>query len=183
MRKHVGTCIPLELGTGFRHVCPPLPMAAPPQSLADKYPRLRRAAVLFLATGGIVVWLVLKPHIPHDHPVAYRFDPDPASVTDLEASWTRADSPEPVAGARYQWRAGEAPKEVRATVRGPDGEYEVEVTVRSGSMQERSSSRVALGEQITRIRVSTPAVSASAATSSASPGSAPAASPAPSASR
>lgn len=140
-------------------------MVEPIKSLSEKYPRLRRASVLILVTGGIAVWVMLKPHIPHDHPVAYRFDPDPATVTALEASWTRADSPEPIAGARYEWRAGEAPREVHATVRGPDGEYDVEVTVRSGGAQERSSSHVALGEQVTRLRVLTPAASASATTS------------------
>jgi len=146
-------------------------MTEPVRSLAARYPRLRRASVLILVGGALAVWVSLKPHIPHDHPVAYRFDPGPGDVTGLEVVWTRADSPadEPVGGSRYQWSPGTAPTEVRATVRGPDGDYSVELTVHAGESRRLTTSRTALGDQITRVRAPVPASASPLPANSPSP--------------
>ncbi len=146
-------------------------MPEPIRSLAARYPRLRRASVLILVGGALAVWVLLKPHLPHDHPVAYRFDPGPDAVTGLEVVWTRVGSPadEPIGGSRYQWSPGTAPKEVHATVRGPDGDYSVELTVHSGESRNLTSGRAALGDQITRVRAPVPASAAPPAPDAPSP--------------
>jgi hypothetical protein len=134
------------------------------KSIADRYPRVRRLAVLILVGGGLAAYSLLKPYMPHDHPVAYRFAPDARSVTDLEATWTRADSTqdEPVAGARFHFDPGAAPRELRATVRGPDGDYSVDVVVTAASARNTVQQRVTLGDRITRIDVPVPSPSSSA---------------------
>lgn len=138
-------------------------MAAELKSIADRYPRLRRLAVLILVGGGLAAYSLIKPYMPHDHPVAYRFDPDARTVTDLEATWTRtAAADEPVAGARFHFEPGAAPRELRATVRGPDGDYDVDVVVTSGSKRSSSQQRVTLGDRVTRVEVPVPSPSASA---------------------
>jgi hypothetical protein len=134
------------------------------KSIADRYPRLRRLAVLILVAGGLAAYSLLKPFMPHDHPVAYRFAPDARLVTDLEATWSRADSTEeePIAGARFHFDSGAAPRELRATVRGPDGEYAVDVVVTAASARSTVQQRVILGEHITRVDVPVPSTSSSA---------------------
>lgn len=110
-------------------------MTRPIQSPSDRFPLLRRFAVLIIVAGGLVAYRFIKPYLPHEHPVAYRFDPDAAAVTELETSWTRADAPEsePVSHARYHFDPGTAPRELRATVRAPDGSYLLELTVTTGT--------------------------------------------------
>jgi hypothetical protein len=128
------------------------------KSISDRFPRLRRFAVLILVAGALAAFSLVKPHIPHDHPVAYRFDPHAHEVTDLEATWTAADSPagESAAGVRFHFEPGTAPREVRSTVRGPDGDYVVEFVVTASRQRHRDKLRVTLGDKVARVPVPVP---------------------------
>lgn len=132
----------------------------PPQlrSPADRFPRLRRLSVLIIVAGGLLAWTFIKPHIPHDHPVAWRFDPDASAVTGLEAVWTRTGGrpDDAIAGSRFNFQPGAAPRDLRTTVRAADGEYVVDYTVSLTTGRHQSQERVVLGEHVAHVRVHLP---------------------------
>jgi hypothetical protein len=141
-------------------------------SPSDRYPLLRRFAVLIVVAGGLAGYSFVKPHLPHDHPVAYRFEPEPSGVTDLEVTWTRPDAEDPVAGARYYFAPGTAPKELQAVVKAPDGTYTVELTVTAHGTRTTDRQLVQLEDRVARVRVPLSASSAPSAGAAAAPASA-----------
>jgi hypothetical protein len=128
------------------------------RSPADRFPRLRRFSVLIIVAGGLAAWSFIKPHIPHDHPVAWKFDPDATAVIGLESVWTRAagKSDEAVAGSKFNFPPGTAPRDLRTTVHAADGEYVVDYTVTLASGRVQDQQRVLLADQVAHIKVLLP---------------------------
>jgi hypothetical protein len=124
-------------------------------ALADKYPRLKTLAPLILVAGAALSYMVSSRHMAKDHKVTYRFIHDPTDVTELSASWSAANEKDQdsVAGARFNFAAGKAPKELEANVKLRDGEYFVDLTVLGTGEPRSVRRRVLLDERITSIAV------------------------------
>ena len=105
--------------------------AAPAPSAPSRSRRSRLARFGFLA-AGLAAAVFILPRLPHDHAVTYRLDD--ASVRSIDVSWSRvgddgAQSGEPVRGASYRFEAGRAPRSIDASVKLPNGRYQVSVRI------------------------------------------------------
>ena len=117
-------------------------------------PRWRRLAPLVLVGGAVTALITVVPHWPHERQVEFRIE-DPSTVVGLDVAWmdrqTSESSGDTVQEARWNFAAGAAPGAVVATVRLPDGNYEVDVTVKraGGARSLRRTLTLGDGERIT----------------------------------
>ena len=122
-------------------------------ALADKFPRLKRLAPLILVAGFGAAYLVASPHMAKEHKIKYRFTRAPSEVTELAASWSSIDpsDEDTVAGVRFNFEAGKAPRELDSKVTLRDGEYFVELTVLGTGEPQWVKRRVKLDDRETTI--------------------------------
>jgi hypothetical protein len=117
-------------------------------------PRWRRLAPLVLVGGAVAALASLLPHWPHERQVEFRIE-DPSTVVGLDVAWMDLEKSrsfgDTVQEGRWNFAAGAAPGAVVATVRLPDGNYEVDVTVKraDGARSLRRTVTLGDGERIT----------------------------------
>ena len=117
-------------------------------------PRWRRLAPLVLVGGAGAALASLVPHWPHERQVEFRIE-DPSTVVGLDVAWMdlakNRSFGDTVQEGRWNFAPGAAPGAVVATVRLPDGNYEVDVTVKraDGARSLRRTLTLGDGERIT----------------------------------
>jgi hypothetical protein len=119
----------------------------PPRSL------LQRLAPLMLVGGVIAAAAVFIPHLPRERHVELRVD-DSTTVVGINVDWsaterggpTSASPGEPMQGASWRFRAGTAPSTIAATVRLPDGVYDVEILIERTDRTESVHRSITLGD-------------------------------------
>ncbi len=120
---------------------------APPRSL------LHRLAPLMLVGGAVAATVVFVPHLPRERHVEFRLD-DSATIVGIDVDWSASDRrastnsslDEPLQGASWRFRAGTAPSMIPATIRLPDGAYDVEVLVERTDRTESVHRLITLGD-------------------------------------
>lgn len=116
-------------------------------------PRWRRLAPLVLLGGAAAAVVSLLPHVPHERQVEFQLE-DPSTVVGLDVSWTDLEndksSDDTLQEGRWNFAAGSAPRALVTTVRLPDGNYEVDVTIKraEGARSLRRTLTLGDGERI-----------------------------------
>lgn len=130
----------------------PLPLL--PEPAGDRPPLKRRLAGLILVAGAVAAAASMLPHWPKERTAVLRLE-RPEDVIGLDVTWLarRTDDAEgaPALGASWSFAPGAAPRSLSASVRLPDGLYDVQITVRrrTGSESVHRSLTLGDGDEIT----------------------------------
>jgi hypothetical protein len=131
-------------------------MASEPEptgETADRTPpppgRARMARLIFLG-AAVGAAAILLPMVPREHAVELRLD-DPATVTGVEVTWTKAGEGEALVGSEWHFAAGKAPRSIETSVKLPGGRYAVDAVVQrtEGSTEVHRSVDLADADQVT----------------------------------
>lgn len=90
--------------------------------------RWRRFAPILLIVAALLVYRVIAPELPRDHEVVYELGELAESLRRLEVAWrepSKVDDPPALSGT-WHFAKGQAPSRLRATVRLPERDWEVE---------------------------------------------------------
>ncbi len=105
---------------------------------------LRRLAPLLLLVPAVAAAATLKPHWPKDQAIRYDLGAAAPRIEELDVRWTPAGAAHPGAASErddsdtardvsFRYAPGRAPATVTHTPRLPDGDYDVDVELRSGA--------------------------------------------------
>lgn len=91
--------------------------------------RLRRLAPFVLLAGAAVSAISILPHLPRERRLELRLE-EPSTIIGVQLDWSTATSgDEPLQGSTWRFAPGSAPRLLPATVRLPDGSYDVDIRV------------------------------------------------------
>lgn len=121
--------------------------APPPRSI------LHRLAPLMLVGGAVAATVVFIPHLPRERHVDFRLD-DSTTIVAIDVDWSASDRStstssslsEPLQGGSWRFRAGTAPSMIPATVRLPDGAYDIEILIERTDRTESVHRLITLGD-------------------------------------
>jgi len=116
-------------------------------AFADRFPRARRISSFILVLAAIVVYFgVVAPRAGEDHAVNFEFQGPTASITRVEAVWTKVGDreDEPTAGATFNFEAGRAPRTLNTSIHAANGEYWLDLTIFHGVRRSNVQRRITL---------------------------------------
>ena len=114
----------------------------------------RQATRLLLLGGALATAFVLGRRLPKDQTVHYVLGDAAARVLALDARWAEGDGEEWMREASFRYPAGGAPRVVTHEPRLPDGDYTVEVDLRSTAESRTVRRHVTLSGGATSIDLS-----------------------------
>lgn len=90
--------------------------------------RWRRFAPILLILAALLAYRFLAPELPSDHEVVYELGDLADELRRLEVAWRDPQKPDdaPALHGTWHFAKGQAPNRLRATVRLPEREWEVE---------------------------------------------------------
>lgn len=90
--------------------------------------RWRRFAPILLILAAFLVYRIIAPELPRDHEVVYELGDLAEALRRLEVAWREPNAPDepPALHGTWHFAKGQAPSRLRATVRLPEREWEVE---------------------------------------------------------
>jgi hypothetical protein len=127
---------------------------------------LRRLAPLLLLVPAVAAAATLKPHWPKDQAIRYELGAAAPRIEELDVRWTPAgtarahaaapsDDSDTARDVSFRYAPGRAPATVTHTPRLPDGDYDVDVELRSGTRVTPVHRKVTLQGGTTRVDLTT----------------------------
>ena len=108
--------------------------------------RLRRLAPFVLLAGAAVSAISIHPHLPREPRLELRLE-EPSTIIGVRLDWSTATSgDEPLQGATWRFAPGSAPRLLPATVRLPDGSYDVDIRVERVDQTQTVHRSITLGD-------------------------------------
>ena len=119
--------------------------------------RIFKLLSLVALAGGLLAALPVAQHWPKDQTIRYVLGDGAAQLTELDVRWTpgaaggSASGDESAREVTYRYAAGTAPRIVTHVPRLPDGDYTVDLELRTSARTATVTRKVALGGGTTSI--------------------------------